>query len=732
MRYYKYASPPAALQLTDVLFVLFRHKWKIIVCAVTGIIGAAAAYFLLPPEYESQARLMVRYVVERSAVDALDSQVKTPASQSESENLINSELAIITSSDLATQVADAVGVERILPESGGKGTTDEAARRILRHLKATALKDSNIISVSYTDRDPALAMRVLQELVTRYFDKHLEVHRSAGAFDFVKRETDQVGTQLSQTEADLKELKDRTGIVSLAEGSKTLNEELAKSQQEFDAATAELSAQKARVQQIERWLASVETNKQNNTVAQPSVELVHKYQALVARMGYLSQAETELLAKYSAANRLVKVKEAQIEDLEKQRRDLEEKFPDLIATIPVAATFQNPRPDLMSEKARLVEIQAKTDTLQSRLAGLQAQVKMVSTLGPRFAALERKKELEEANYKYFQASLEKARIDETLDPSRMPNISVVQKPSAAVRTTQNLLRIVFGLAGGGLAVGIVTAVMIELVFDRTLKRPLELETRLSIPLLLSIPDFARNGYARQRLLNGSQDALIPFEGTSGSTTSSWDSAHLFRPFCEAIRDRLVLYFELNEMTHKPKLVSVTGLSKGVGASTLAAGIAAALSETGEEKVLFVDMNNKDLNDHPFFSGRQAHSLSEVLQTRNGFDPSETENNLLFATATASPNGSQRFAAKKFYQLVPQFKASDFDYVIFDMPPLSESSAALAMACFMDKVLLVVEAEKSNRELARRAYGQLTAAKANVSTVFNKSRSYGPKWLENEI
>jgi len=294
------------------------------------------------------------------------------------------------------------------------------------------------------------------------------------------------------------------------------------------------------------------------------------------------------------------------------------------------------------------------------------------------------------------------------------------------------LRIVFGLAGGGLVVGIAIAVMIELVFDRTLKRPLEVETRLRIPLLLSIPDFARNGHARHRLLNGNQDALTPFEGSIGLTPSSWDSAHFLRPFCEAIRDRLVLFFELNEMTHKPKLVSVTGLSKGAGVSTVAAGIAAALSETSEEKVLFVDMNTEDVNDHPFFPGRQAYSLSEVLQTGNGFSSSGTENNLFFATATASHNGAQRFAAKKFYGLVPQFKASDFDYIIFDMPPLSESSAALAMACFMDKVLLVVEAEKSNRELAQRAYAQLTAAKANVSTVFNKSRSYGPKWLECEV
>jgi MinD superfamily P-loop ATPase len=55
-----------------------------------------------------------------------------------------------------------------------------------------------------------------------------------------------------------------------------------------------------------------------------------------------------------------------------------------------------------------------------------------------------------------------------------------------------------------------------------------------------------------------------------------------------------------------------------------------------------------------------------------------------------------------------------------------------MAGFVDKVLLVVEAAKSSREAVKRAYRQLVAANAKVSVVFNKSRSYGPKWLECDV
>src|ERR1700746_2283046 len=68
---------PSGFDLSDILFVLFRHKWKIIFCGLVGLIAASAVYFLVPPAYESQAKLLVRYVMERSAVDGLDNQIKT-------------------------------------------------------------------------------------------------------------------------------------------------------------------------------------------------------------------------------------------------------------------------------------------------------------------------------------------------------------------------------------------------------------------------------------------------------------------------------------------------------------------------------------------------------------------------------------------------------------------------------------------------------------------------------
>ena len=51
---------------------------------------------------------------------------------------------------------------------------------------------------------------------------------------------------------------------------------------------------------------------------------------------------------------------------------------------------------------------------------------------------------------------------------------------------------------------------------------------------------------------------------------------------------------------------------------------------------------------------------------------------------------------------------------------------------MDKVLLVVEAEKTNRDVVKRGYRELVGARADVSIVLNKVRSYLPKRLEAEV
>jgi len=193
-------SSASSLSRNDILFALFKHKKKILLGTLVGLAAAAAVFFFFPPIYESDAKLLVRYLVERSTVDTADSTRNPGGYAATTDTIIGSEIEILSSWDLAVQTAEAVGVKRLLPHASGTQGKEAAASTIASGLSLTTHKGSNIIFASYKNRDPELATLVLSELVTRYFNKHLEVHRSAGAFDFVTQQTDQVRARLNQTE----------------------------------------------------------------------------------------------------------------------------------------------------------------------------------------------------------------------------------------------------------------------------------------------------------------------------------------------------------------------------------------------------------------------------------------------------------------------------------------------------------------------------------------------------
>src|SRR5438128_703915 len=337
----------SGVNLSAILCAVFKRKRTIILCAVVGIIAAAAFYFFYAPVYESQAKLLVRYVLERSAVGSIESTNSGPAAASSNDytsRVIGAEIEILTSWDLAVQVAQAigpkrllppgwdqavqvvqaVGLKRLLPPSGAAATETEAASAISLGLNVISNKGSNIIFVSYKNDDPQITALVLQELLSRYFIKHLEVHRSAGAFDFVSQQTDAVRARLNQTEDALKTLKIKAGVLSLSDSTTTLNADMTRLGDQLRTAESELAEQQARVKQMEDAIGAPNstTGSSNpdskaagptgSAAAAASSKEISEYQAVVNRLTQLRQAQMEMLTKYTPANVLVKMNQQHI------------------------------------------------------------------------------------------------------------------------------------------------------------------------------------------------------------------------------------------------------------------------------------------------------------------------------------------------------------------------------------------------------------------------------------
>jgi len=141
------------------------------------------------------------------------------------------------------------------------------------------------------------------------------------------------------------------------------------------------------------------------------------------------------------------------------------------------------------------------------------------------------------------------------------------------------------------------------------------------------------------------------------------------------------------------------------------------------------MSAGDGEAHHFCKGKRDCHLEEVLAVEKR-DQARVQDHLYFVKGTGSGESLPCVLPKRFSHLVPLMKASDYDYIIFDMPPVSEISTTSRLARFMDMVLLVIESGKTSREAGMRAASLLAESQTRVGLVLNKNRSYVPKRLQN--
>jgi polysaccharide biosynthesis transport protein len=741
------SSSGFALGPREVLLILFRNKWKIFFCTLLGLGAAAYFYQTMEPPYQSTAKLMVRYVVETSAVSpdsSLDGERIRPTSGRGNEGVMGNEIEILTSWDLAKEVAEAIGPAELLGEDAETNAL-AAAAQIKGNLVPEVARNSNVLSITYRHPRGDLVTRVLGEIVNRYLEKHLQTHRSLGSFDQLQRDADQIRGQVRSTREELANRRNELNITSLPQARVLLSEQVGRVEESIVQTTAEVALHEARMAALQGTLvsSSPETNAASTAPlpapAPVPPEALEQYRRLGERLAAHQRREVELTGQFSSENPLVKQVLQQIADVELARKALEQEHPGLLVRgtgpSPAGTAFAGsatPAIDWTQEQVNKAGNEARLKSYHQRLEALKARQRELADaensiveLETRLAQLERARDMAETN-------LERARSHQALDPSKIPNINILQSPSAPTRDGSLRLKFAGGAAALGLALGLGLAFLRELVFDQSIRTAMEVETRLHLPMFMSIPLLSDRQPVRL-LTNGSGKGKAKGDETALARPerAPWEVSHFIRPYSDALRDRLIMYFQLKNIHHKPKLVAVTSCSEGAGTTTLAASLAASLSETGDGKVLLVDMNVSRPEMHPFFRGNLASSLSELFEP--GAAPVHGQyDNLYLATGTERNGEVSPLVPSKFYEMLPRMRSSDFDYIIFDMPAVKQTSATVALSGFMDKVLLLIEPGKTNRDAVKRATELMRQQHADVAGVVNRLPASAMKWLQPDL
>ena len=129
-----------------------------------------------------------------------------------------------------------------------------------------------------------------------------------------------------------------------------------------------------------------------------------------------------------------------------------------------------------------------------------------------------------------------------------------------------------------------------------------------------------------------------------------------------------------------KLFAVTSYSKGEGKSTVSANLAISFSKM-EKRVLLVDCDLRRPNIHNVFKVENTAGLSNIIGKMVDYEDVVHRNVLpnldILPSGTIPPNPSELLCSARFTELVKKLH-EDYDYIIFDTPPIGVVADALLL------------------------------------------------------
>lgn len=735
----------AALTIGDVLYILFRHKWKIITFSLLGVIAAGAVWYLHKPMFESRAKILVRYVMENrlGSGTPADGEVVREV-EKRGAAIINSEVEILTSTDCALEAVQAIGAQRILAAYGG-GTNEYRAANVLLNRLTSKVGNSSAITVTLSHPDPEVATDALTRLIEAYRRKHIRVHRATEALAELETEAGRTRTRLSGVEAELREQKSKIHIISLETAKEDVTTQLSTLRSAIYAAEAELAERRAELQLLEKRYGATYASSSNTNATASAVQLpeyapekIEAYRTLATKLAVLQKRETDLLlGAFSETSKYVGQVREQIAETQKAIAALGIDPMKLDQVNRQVAAVISDAPggsmDLETVRARALSLEARVSELREQQTEVYNEYKKIEASEDTIAQLERRKEKELDKLRQYESNIEKARLDQTIDSSKNTNISIVQTPTPASRDMMKLYKVIAASLFGMIAAGIGLAFVIEVFLDRSLKRPKDVELKSGIPLFVTIPQFGVNGRPRLMLSRKERKdpSLIDSTGlVRKGEIAPWESADPMFEYYESLRDRVVMSYA--DDPRKPKLVAVTSCNRGAGTTRVSTGLAAALSRDVQRHVLYIGLEKNKVAVTAFSKGRPKPELDGDMHEHavNGDTPVVPELYSLARTGGHNPHGAS--IVQSFSDMIPKLRGSDYDYVIFDLPPISETSGSLRLAGQMERTLLVIESEETQKAKVDRVRDLLSGSGTRLFGVLNKTKSYGPTFLTEDI
>jgi uncharacterized protein involved in exopolysaccharide biosynthesis len=355
-----------------------------------------------------------------------------------------------------------------------------AVQALDKALRVDVVKKTNMIGATYQSSSPQLAAQVLATLANLYVEKHVEVHRPAGAYDFFQREAQKYGDELNDAEKRLVDFDREAEVVSAPLEKEVTIQKLADLQLSFTETEGTIAETQRRIEALQQTEASLPSRMVTQVRNADDGMLLSQ---LKTNLLTLEQRRVELLSKFEPGYRSVQEIDAQIAAA---RAALAEKSQLHEETTDRDPTYEWTRAELAKSGADLAGLQARARAMALAVRSYQANARLLASKEVIQADLMRAVKAAEDNYMLSLRKEEEARISDALDRGRILNVAVADKATVPTLPSNHRLRIV--LFGALLAAffSMALAFVAERT-DPTFRTPDEVVSILNTPVVAAIP-----------------------------------------------------------------------------------------------------------------------------------------------------------------------------------------------------------------------------------------------------
>lgn len=572
-------------------------------------------------------------------------------------------------------------------EANGRYTADGRAARqriageaLLDSVAISPTRLSQLVAINFSSPSADFSQKVANAWAENFIQTNLERKVQATSYgrNLLQRELGQAKERLDESQRQLVTYAEQQRIINLpAQGTSDkqtaersiVADELASLNNALSAATAERIEAEARYRQAAGGGQSSEAlrNQAINTLRQRRAEVAAEYQRLMVQFepGYaparaiksqIDQLDRSIAREESRVSGAVEAEYRQAAGRESLLRTRVEKL----------------KSDYLDLRRRSIQYniyQQEVDTNRALYDGLLQRFKEIGVAGG--------------------VGVNNITI---VDPADVP-----QKPSSPRLLLNLALAFLTGLViGGGLAFAFEQ-------MDEEIADPVEVERRLGLPLLGSVPKI-EGVEPRDALLNRKSDlvdAYLAIQTSLGFTTEHG----------------------------VPRSLAVTSTRPAEGKSTTALAIATMLTRA-QRKVILIDGDMRSPSIHNLGRVSNDRGLSNFLAGEDNLGQLTFEMDGLGFTAMSAgpipPNAAELLTGNRLELLIDRL-LDTYDHVVVDSPPVMGLADAPLIASRVEGVVYAVEAHGIRSSLVKTALQRLRSANAHilggVLTKFETRRSY---------